>query len=394
MRQFFLHNRFFIVVGALGVFIRAMLALVMNYWWSRSGGDGLLPNSDEISNYHVGEKISHALHAGTSVSAPNIYLSDPHIGYYHIIGWLIYLFDIAPLGLRLLNVVIGVIPFMVFLILCREANLGQRAEKIFFTLAVLTPSIIFWNAMILKETSIYVLTSLVVLAGGRMVLHERVAVVDLLLYTIPLLALSVLRSYTALLLLSAVASSCLLLAKDRRGSALVVLTAVFCTTVFNPDVWRFVLPILGYASSSLIATPLGAEGHTGRAFIDDIVSHLAIQGTVIPSDALWLSRLWLFFTFPLPWQVQTAFQAFAVPEIVLTLLLIPVAAYGVWLRVAARDKVAALFVVVGALFLCLYLYTLSNLGAIYRMKSGLAMYFLYFTAAGVDMAWRKWRPDL
>lgn len=394
MRQFFLYNRFFIVVGALGVFIRAMLALVVNYWWSRSGGDGLLPNSDEIGNYHVGERISHALHAGMSVAAPDVALSDPHIGYYHIIGWLIYLFDITPLGLRLLNAVIGVIPSMVFLILCREANLGQRAEKIFFTLAVLTPSIIFWNALVLKETSIYVLTSLVVLAGGRMVLHERVTVVDLLLCNIPLLALSVFRSYAALLLLSAVASICLLLAKDRLDSALVALTAVFCMTVFNPDVWKFVMPVLGYISPSLVPTLLGGGGYTGEAFVADIVGSLAVQGTVIPSDASRLSRFWLLFTFPLPWQVQTVFQAFAVPEIVLTLLLFPVTAYGVWLRVAARDKVAALFVVVGALFLCLYLYALSNLGTIYRMKSGLAMYFLYFTAAGLDTAWRKWRPEL
>lgn len=211
-----------------------------------------MPNSDEIGNYRVGERIAYALDVGMSVAAPDVALSDPHIGYYHVVGWLIYLFDITPLGLRLLNAMAGVIPSVVFLALCREANLGRRAEKIFFSLAVLTPSVIFWNAMILKETSIYVLTSLVLLGGGRMVLHERVTFVDLLLCTLPLLALSVFRSYAALLLLSAVASTCLLLAKDRLGAGLVTLASVLCMTAFNLDVWKFVMPVLGYKSPSLV----------------------------------------------------------------------------------------------------------------------------------------------
>lgn len=221
-----------------------------------------------------------------------------------------------------------------------------------------------------------------------MVLHERVTFVDLLLCTIPLLMLSVLRSYAALILFSAVAFSSLILAKDRLGAGLVALAAVACMTAFNVDVWKLAMRALyGYS-------PPGAlGGYSGEVYVADLIGDLALQGSVIPLDAPWYSRLWLFFTFPLPWQARTVFQALAVPEVILTLVLFPVAAYGVGLRLAARDKITALFLVVGAPFLCLFLYTLSNLGTIYRMKSGLAMYFLYFTAAGLDAVWRRWRPE-
>lgn len=388
MRQFLLRNRFFVVAGALGILIRALLALAMNYWWSRAEGDGLLPKSDEITNYYVGQRISASLHTGMSVAATDIQLMDPHIGYYHVVGWLIYLFDIAPLGLRLLNVVVGLIPPMVFLALCREADLGRRAEKIFFALAIFIPSVIFWNAMVLKETIVYALSSVVLLGGGRMALNEKVTLMDIVLFTLPLLLLSVFRSYACLILLFALVAVSLVLAKDRLGAGMVAIAAVACLTAFNVDVWTLVMQVIyGYSPPGMIG------GYTGEGRIADIKDGLAALGSVIPPDASRLSRLGYFFAFPLPGQAQTAFQVLAVPEVVATLVLFPFAVYGVGLRLAARDKIAVQFLVVGALFLCLYLYTLSNLGTIYRMKSGLAIYFLYFTAAGLDTAWRKWRPE-
>ena len=388
MRQFLLRNRFFVVVGALGILIRASLALVMSYWWSRAEGDGLLPNSDEVKNYYKGQRIATSLHAGMSVFASDIPLADPHIGYYHVVGWLIYLFDITPLGFRLLNAVAGLIPPVVFLALCREADLGRRAEKIFFALALFTPSVIFWNTLVLKETIVYALSSLVLLGGGRMVLHEKVTLTDLVLFTLPLLLLSVFRSYACLILLFALIAASLVLAKDRLGVGVVAIAAVVCLTAFNPDVWNFVMRVIyGYSPAGVIG------GYTGEGYVADLKDGLAARGSVIPRDAPWFSKLWIFFAFPLPWQVQTAFQALAAPEVVVTLVLFPFAVYGVGLRLVVRDKIAAQFLVTGSLFLCLYLYTLSNLGTLYRMKSGLAIYFLYFTAAGLDAAWRKWRPE-
>ena len=117
VKSFLQRNRFFIFVGTGGLLVRLLMAFGMDYWVSRSSGDGLLPNSDEGINYSIGEAIAAALRAGMPiVSAPN---ADPHAGYYYVVGLLGWVFEITPLALRLLNAVIGLVGPIAILSLCR-----------------------------------------------------------------------------------------------------------------------------------------------------------------------------------------------------------------------------------------------------------------------------------
>ncbi len=369
-------RKFFLAVFAAGCLAHFGMAFSVNQWLSTDGGPALLQNSDEITYYAVGKKIAAALREGAPMSPAFEGSKDPHHGYYYVIGGLLYA-GAEPLQMRLVNAGISILAPILFVFLIREAGGGILEQKIAFALSMFWPSSVFWTSLILKEALGYALTALVLLASARIVMRQNFSFQDMTMMAASVLALSFFRSYASLLLLAVLTLVGAILMRERGRMVLLgcIITAI--VTVLNPDMfelfWRVMGQRPGYDEQYWNAIQIGS----------------ARGGSSVTLETSIFTKLWLFVTFPLPWQATTLFQKLAIPEVLLSLVLVPSAILGCWLQLREKNPVAVQLMAVFLIFVGLYTYIVNNLGTLFRIKSSLSIYFLYFVAVGLASFWKQ-----
>jgi hypothetical protein len=373
-------HQFFVVVFIFGCITHLGLALVVNWWLTTDSGPSILQNSDEVIYHGIGQQIGVAFHNGTPLSEAFPDSQDSHRGFYYFVGGLIFL-GAEPLHLRMVNAAIGICAPILFLLLMREAGIGMIGQKIAFTLSMFWPSSILWTSLILKEAVGYSLTALVLLATAKMIMRQAISWADIGLFAAGLLALSFFRSYAALVLLVVLSLMSALMMREPRQMILIGGGVLILVAEVNQEVFELFIRALGYR-----------DGYGDEIGYLTIVQTATAQGgSAIAPETSFLMKLWNFVTFPLPWQANTLFQKLAAPEVLLGLLLLPSFFYGLWEQISKRNPVALPMLVVLLVFCGLYLYIVNNLGTLFRIKSALSIYYLYFVAFGLDSFWAKFR---
>jgi hypothetical protein len=265
------------------------------------------------------------------------------------------------------------------------------AARFFVVATLLIPSLMLWSTLLLKEAVVYALVAAHVLVLARVIAASRVSARDIVFYAVTLLALSYFRNYASLLLLGL---STVIIARAKGLAMALAFAASAAATllVFNP----YLLMLVGYklwgeavrirffdwiAGNTELITGGPKSGSFGPP-IAVTNRETGIGGSAIaPGVPLW-EKLWLFLSFPLPWQAQSALQRLASPEVVLFLLALPVAIAGVIVKLRQRDLFAIYIVTLSVAIAAMYIVMINNLGTLYRIKSSLMFAYVYFAAIG------------
>ena len=372
-----------------GIVLHVLVAVAV--WWHLQQYEGVLPASDESYNLGNADRLVTEWRQGRAPNWDEITTSETNPGYYYLLAGARWAGIEHLLGLRLINVLAGLAAIWLW----RRAMLANgeppAAARWFAVAALLIPSLALWSTLLLKEAVVYALVAAHVLVLARVIAASRVSARDIVFYAATLLALSYFRNYASLLLLGL---SAVIIARAKGPAIALAFAACAVVTLllFNP----YVLMLVGYklwgeavrirffdwiAGNAELITGGPKSGSFGPP-IAVTNRETGIGGSAIaPGVPLW-EKLWLFLSFPLPWQAKSALQRLASPEVALFLLALPVAIAGVIVKLRQRDLfaiyVAALSVAVAAM----YIVMINNLGTLYRIKSSLMFAYVYFAAIG------------
>lgn len=373
----------------VGIVLHVLIAVAV--WWHLRQYEGVLPASDESYNLGNAERLVTEWRQGRAPDWDEITTSETNPGYYYLLAGARWAGIEHLLGLRLINVLAGLIAIWLW----RRAMLANgeppATMRLFVVAALLIPSLALWSTLLLKEAVVYALVAAHVLVLARVIAASRVAVRDIVFYAATLLALSYFRNYASLLLLGL---SAVIIARAKGPATALAFAACAAVTLllFNP----YLLMLVGYklwgeavrirffdwiAGNAELITGGPKSGSFGPP-IAVTNRETGIGGSAIaPGVPLW-EKLWLFLSFPLPWQAQSALQRLAAPEVVLFLLALPVAIAGAIVKLRQRDLFAIYIVTLSVAFAAMYIVMINNLGTLYRIKSSLMFAYVYFAAIG------------
>lgn len=351
------HPRTIRALVVLGALVHVGIALAV--WQILLSSGGLLRESDEVLNVSWGDEIAEALRRGHWPEWSEITLIETNPGFYFWTGFLRLLFPGDVLPLRLANVMFCLAAVFLWtgaLHLRRE----PRETVILFLLAALwLPSPMLWSSLVLKEAAIYCCVAGVAFGlAWILAARDRIPPAALLVYALSLTAFCFLRNYVAVLVLGLTLGP-LWFARGWRVAAVCGLTAAACMVISNPYLFAIAKTDLAVAQ---VSTRIGASA--------------------ISADTSLLQKVWLFLTFPLPWQASSMFQQLATPEVLLFLLAVPAIVVGLVRKFRARDPFAAFVLLWLVSLSAVYIGVVSNLGTLYRAKSSMLFGYAYFAAAG------------
>ena len=167
-------------------------------------------------------------------------------------------------------------------------------------------------------------------------------------------------------------------------SLLLIAGIVACLVIIQPYALFYYLRILlnvDVAAHGWQAL-LHADWSNPLKFLQIFYEGNSTGGSAIPLDTHWFAKVWLFLSFPLPWQATSVFQKIVVPEVVVTLLLLPLALHGMWLK-CAQKHTFGIFLLAWLVVMSLFYIVLSaNLGTLFRHKITLMFIYNYFVAVG------------
>ncbi|OGS93678.1 MAG: hypothetical protein A3K04_03300 [Gallionellales bacterium RBG_16_56_9] len=368
-------------------------------WWYLRGRGGVLEGSDEVRYLWASQALADFWRQGLWPHWSSWYASDANFGYYHLLG-IINLAGISGSGLpRMLNVVLGLTAILLWWRALAINGEGRAVQRLFIALAIFVPSVMLMTSLVLKEAMIYALIAAHMALVARCLATGARTPMNLFGLCAVLLVLSYFRSYIALLLWG-LATPFMAWRLGFRTAAIYCLAAAAAMVVLNPYLLnllaRFLIGenlyvrvldwLLG--EGPLIVTSAAISGAELFALV---TTENSVGGSAIdPATPLYI-KLWLFVTFPLPWQARSALQWFAVPEVLAFLCLLPVAVHGFYVKLKARDVLALYVAAYILVSLAIYLVYATNLGTLYRYKALLMFPFAYFIAVGLEQIWLRTR---
>lgn len=373
----------------VGIVLHVLIAVAV--WWHLRQYEGVLPASDESYNLGNAERLVTEWRQGRAPDWDEITTSETNPGYYYLLAGARWAGIEHLLGLRLINVLAGLAAIWLWSRAMRANGEPPAAARCFVVVTLLVPSLALWSTLLLKEAVVYALVAAHVLVLARVIAAPRVAARDIVFYAATLLVLSYFRNYASLLLLGL---SAVIIARAKGLATALAFAACAAVTLllFNP----YLLMLVGYklwgeavrirffdwiAGNAELITGGPKSGSFGPP-IAVTNRETGVGGSAIaPGVPLW-EKLWLFLSFPLPWQAQSALQRLASPEVVLFLLALPVAIAGAIVKLRQRDLFAIYIVTLSVAIAAMYIVMINNLGTLYRIKSSLMFAYVYFAAIG------------
>ena len=372
-----------------GIVLHVFVAVAI--WWHLRQYEGVLPASDESYNLGHADRLVTEWRQARAPNWDEITTSETNPGYYYLLAGARWAGIEHLLGLRLINVLAGLAAIWFWHKALLVNGEPPAAVRIFVVATLLIPSLMLWSTLLLKEAVVYALVAAHVLVLARVIAAARVSVREFVFYAVTLLALSYFRNYASLLLLGL---STVIIARAKGLAIALAFAAGAAVTLllFNP----YLLMLVGYklwgeavrirffdwiAGNTELITGGPKSGSFGSPIA---ITNLetGIGGSAIaPGVSLW-EKLWLFLSFPLPWQAQSALQRLASPEVVLFLLSLPVAIAGVVVKLRQRDLFATYVMTLSGAIAVMYVVMINNLGTLYRVKSSLMFAYVYFAAIG------------
>lgn len=374
--EVFWHHRQIIAICGFGLLLRVGLALSIYYFAPLFGLNRLIA-PDAINYYEPGalEQVLPALRGEIDPGSIFFYGRD---GYIVWLGFVYFLFGHHPLIPILINCLLGTaaIGFIYFL---AKKFFDHKVAILTSLLMSMTPSIIFWSALNLKESWVYLLVSVILLL--YYLFEQKEDIFLLLPMGIAFLWLSCIRQYISIIVLGiCIVSTPILFSRARkmvRFFGPLFLIGVMILVIFlNRAVWDklilFIRP--DYIKQFVKMTEIGGSSLGGFSFIE---------------------RLFAFLFFPLPWKTVDVVQVMTIPEMIGWYLLFPFILVGLIGAVRVEFKKAFPILLLVVLLPLFYVFFFRNLGWVYRYKSFLMPYFFMFGAYGIrlflNFSWVKHR---
>ncbi len=342
---------------------------------------------DAGSYFAQGLSIFNEWNGGPEAVLPSQWQS----GYAYMNAMFFVAFKDPTLGMSVLNLFAGVWTVVIVFLLGR-ACFGVQTGKVAAILVAIFPSMILWSVVNIRDSITTFLVATIVLLAVRA--YERVRGLDLLLIVGLSIALSTLRDYMGVLVLTGLAMGYVAALRRGRmtssllGGTVIVLFLFFALEqfgIFRPEVFND--PI---RSAAQLRTGLQGDftgGLSGSAFGTEFDT--STIGGVFRYLPLGLT----YFLFaPFPWAVRGTLQLITLPEVLLWYALVPFTVVG--FAKAGQRAHRASFLLVGVLLIAVTSYALveGNFGSAYRHRAQVMPLFFVFSAHGL-VVWVRRRRE-
>ena len=282
-------------------------------------------------------------------------------------------------AIQLLNASIGSATAAVVYYNAKTLFNNERVSRLSAAMVCFFPSLVLWSSQALKDGLIVLTLSLAILATLKLL--EKVTVGYICLLTACLFGLLSLRFYIFYMMAAAVIGSFIIGMKSMNSQSFVgrfVAIALIGLALTWVGVLRYAsAQFEQYGNLKMIQTVRQDQAMAGSGFGQDVdVGTAGGALTAIPQGLVYL----LFA--PFPWQLASARQSMALPEMAVWWLCFPLLILGIAYSMKHRlRKVAPIFLFTTMLTLAYSLFQ-GNIGTAYRQRSQLLVFYMIFVAVG------------
>jgi len=282
-------------------------------------------------------------------------------------------------AIQLLNASIGSATAAVVYYNAKTLFNNERVSRLSAAMVCFFPSLVLWSSQALKDGLIVLTLSLAILATLKLL--EKVTVGYICLLTGCLFGLLSLRFYIFYMMAAAIIGSFIIGMKSMNSQSFVgrfVAIALIGLALTWVGVLRYAsAQFEQFGNLKMIQTVRQDQAMAGSGFGQDVdVGTAGGAVTAIPQGLVYL----LFA--PFPWQLASARQGMALPEMAVWWLCFPLLILGIWYSMKHRlRKVAPIFLFTTMLTLAYSLFQ-GNVGTAYRQRSQLLVFYLIFVAVG------------
>ncbi len=308
-------------------------------------------------------------------------------GYLHVLGAFYYLFDYSPVSVKLVNCLLGALlgPIMCCLTMtCFNATIARSTG----ILVSGFPSLVMWSATNLKDPSLFLLTSLLLLLFMRIreAARRETRVKYLLLFALTFVIHATLRSALySVVLLGCLVASWLLSFPKRRAAQYVVaalmlgIGAVLLHHFLRPLLWQVFSRHLGYVWSPGTSYRFLPAQFYVPAYMETWMQSGHVNLPLLLGCAKGVAH---FLLEPLPRRMDNFFALLSYPQMIVWYFALPLSLAG--LGAAARWNLRrslpllltlSTWIIMGAL-------TSGNVGTVFRIRDMITPLMLLFTCAG------------
>jgi hypothetical protein len=311
--------------------------------------------------------------------APPFPFQVPNPGFYYLSGVLNFVFGRYLPVLSYFNCIVGtLLPFFVYRLAVQFFH--PAVGRLSAMLIAFMPSMILWSSVALKDVLITLL--LVIALSACVSLRRRVSLSAILGILLPVLAIQSIRFYMVYFLGFAIMVSLLL---DRGMSILtgiykqlfVVVAAVALFALLGvterreADLNYFTLE---YASNYRHGMAISAKS----GFDADV--DISTPGSALAYLPVGIAHLlWA----PFPWQLTSLRPLLAAPETILWWLLFPATFRGIVFAIRRRFGATSALIIFSATLTCAYSLIHGNVGSAFRQRAQILVFLFVFCAAGI-----------
>lgn len=387
----------FIIAFAIRVFLSTFLFL-LSYSYGNTGVEGYLFNNDGVGYDSNGWYIAQHHNLGLEVD-PLFYLKEANLGWtltsYHY--WVARVYQVtgrSPLSLFFINSFAGAL-IVIFLYSMTKQLLDKRSAILCAALAGFFPSLILWSIQNLKDPIINLMLCLVFFLWLKVI--RKFNIFYLLLSIIPLYVLYKLNPlFIPCLALTFFLSLITILCGARRktiqplfmaiGFTVASITVIHFSNLLEPLMIKMIgeTTILKFIAAN---REIRAYGNLA------IMTGFNISN---PMDVLLFLPIAVTYAWfsPFPWQIGSAAQITALPEMLIFYLLVPPLLKGIsycWKNKFSETFPLIFFMVFTMLMLG---YVEGNSGTLFRHKSAIFYLIFIFISIGIFRKPENYRKNL
>ncbi|MEW6614404.1 MAG: hypothetical protein AB1401_02885 [Thermodesulfobacteriota bacterium] len=376
----------FIIAFAIRVFLSTLLFL-LSYSYGNTGVEGYLLNNDGVGYDLNGWYIAQRHNAGFEVD-PFFYLRESNLGWtltsYHF--WVARVYQMtgrSPLSLFFINSFLGAL-VIIFLYSITKQLLDKKAAILCATFGGFFPSVIFWSTQNFKEPIINLMLCFVFFLWLKTI--RKFNMFYFLLSIFPLYVLYKLSPlFIPSLLLTFFLALITLLGGTCRKTILLLFMAIGFTAASISVIYfsNLLEPLMIRMTGETTILKFIAVGREAKAY-----GNLAIMpgfNISTPMDALLflpIASIYAWFS-PFPWQIGSAAQIIALPEMLIFYLMFPLFLKGI--SYCWKNKFSETFpLIFFMVFIMLMLgYVEGNSGTLFRHKSAVLYLIFIFISIGI-----------
>lgn len=308
------------------------------------------------------------------------------LGFYHYWNAVVYYFTgYNPLVMFFINCLVGALTIILIYLIAKKIFLNEKIAKISALLYTFWPSTFLWSTMNSKESLIVFFTCLAIWSFVN--IREKFNIGQLLLMLLSILILGNLRRLAFILVVFAIFSS-LLIYKKKLLLRPTITVLILMAILISLNLERF-----SALKQKLYGYALGGSSFFGMAhYTHNVRAKLAEHGSgfLTNIDISTPARTLLYLPYglsyamfaPFLWQLSSATELMAAPEILVWYILLPFVVYGFLLSLKYKWKEVSIIII----FAVLMLFTLAlfegNVGTLFRHRASLIPFCLILAARG------------